>query len=202
MKLILLGPPAAGKGTQAQRISSHYAIPQLSTGDMLRAAVAAGTKIGKKVKPLMDAGKLVPDDIVVGVIADRIEAPDCAKGFILDGFPRTIGQAKALDKMLKSRKASLDIVIEIRVAESELFKRIESRIKEAGAAGARADDNPETLKKRITVYREQTAPLIPYYEKAKKLKVVDGMLSIDQVWAEIRAALDGLPAGKGPGKGR
>jgi adenylate kinase len=192
MKLILLGPPGAGKGTQAQRIASTYKIPQLSTGDMLRAAVAQGTKIGKRAKPLMDAGKLVPDDVVVGVIAERIEAADCKPGFILDGFPRTVGQAQELDKMLKKKKAGLDVVVEIRVNEDELFKRIETRAKEAGAGGARADDNAETLKKRIAVYREQTAPLIPYYEKTKTLKVVDGMASIDEVWTAIKGILDGV----------
>jgi len=189
MKLILLGPPGAGKGTQAQRIATSWHIPQLSTGDMLRAAVAQGTKIGKKAKPLMDAGKLVPDEVVVGAIADRIEAPDCAGGFILDGFPRTVGQAEALDQMLKKKKTALDVVIEIRVDEAELFNRIETRAKQAGADGVRADDNPETLKKRIAVYREQTAPLIPYYEKTKKLKVVDGMKPVDEVTAQIQAIL-------------
>jgi len=192
MKLILLGPPGAGKGTQAQRIAAHWKIPQLSTGDMLRAAVAKGTKVGKQAKPLMDAGKLVPDEVVVGVIAERIEAPDCKPGFILDGFPRTVAQAEALDAMLKKRKTPLDVVIEIRVDEAELFKRIETRAKDAGAGGVRADDNPETLKKRILVYKEQTAPLIPYYEKTKKLKVVDGMKSIDEVWAAIQAILNAV----------
>jgi adenylate kinase len=189
MKLILLGPPGAGKGTQAQRIASTFAIPQLSTGDMLRAAVAQGTKIGKKAGPLMEAGKLVPDDVVVGVIAERIEAPDCKNGFILDGFPRTVKQAEALDQMLRKKKTGLDVVIEIRVDEAELFNRIETRIKQAGAAGARADDNPETLKKRIAVYNEQTAPLIPYYQKTKKLKVVDGMKPVDAVWTQIETIL-------------
>jgi adenylate kinase len=189
MKLILLGPPGAGKGTQAQRIASTFAIPQLSTGDMLRAAVAQGTKIGKKAGPLMEAGKLVPDDVVVGVIAERIEAPDCKNGFILDGFPRTVKQAEALDQMLRKKKTGLDVVIEIRVNEAELFNRIETRIKQAGAAGARADDNPETLKKRIAVYNEQTAPLIPYYQKTKKLKVVDGMKPVDAVWTQIETIL-------------
>lgn len=195
MKLILLGPPGAGKGTQAQRISTAYGIPQLSTGDMLRAAVAQGTKVGKKAKPLMDAGKLVPDDIVVGAIADRIEAPDCKPGFILDGFPRNVAQAKALDEMLKKKKTALDVVIEIRVDEAELFNRIETRIKQAGEAGVRADDNPETLKKRIEVYREQTAPLIPYYQKTGKLKVVDGMQPVEAVWGQIQAILKGVERG-------
>ncbi len=195
MKLILLGPPGAGKGTQAQRISASFGIPQLSTGEMLRAAVAQGTKIGKKAKPLMDAGKLVPDDVVVAAIADRIEAPDCKPGFILDGFPRNLAQAKALDEMLRKKKTALDVVIEIRVDEDELFSRIETRNKEAGQAGARADDNPETLKKRIQVYHEQTAPLIPYYEKTRKLKVVDGMQPVDAVWSQIEGILEGVKRG-------
>lgn len=192
MKLILLGPPGAGKGTQAVRISAHYNLPQLSTGDMLRAAVAMGTAIGKKAKPLMEAGKLVPDEIVVGVIAERIEQPDCANGFILDGFPRTVAQAEALDKMLKQKKTKLDVVIEVRVDEQELYSRIETRAKEAGEDGKRADDNVETLKKRIEVYHAQTAPLIPYYEKTGKLKVVDGMKEIEEVWTAIRAILDAI----------
>ena len=192
MKLILLGPPGAGKGTQAVRISAHYNLPQLSTGDMLRAAVAMGTAIGKKAKPLMEAGKLGPDEIVVGVIAERIEQPDCANGFILDGFPRTVAQAEALDKMLKQKKTKLDVVIEVRVDEQELYSRIETRAKEAGEDGKRADDNVETLKKRIEVYHAQTAPLIPYYEKTGKLKVVDGMKEIEEVWTAIRAILDAI----------
>ena len=189
MKLILLGPPGAGKGTQAQRISAAYAIPQLSTGDMLRAAVANGTDVGRKAKPLMDAGKLVPDEIVVKVIAQRIEEPDCHNGFILDGFPRTVPQAKALDKMLKGKKLDLDVVLEIRVDEKELFRRIETRIAQTDPKDRRSDDNPETLKKRIKVYQDQTKPLIPYYEKTKKLKVVDGMKGIDEVWEAIKAIL-------------
>lgn len=192
MKLILLGPPAAGKGTQAARISSTYAIPQLSTGDMLRAAVAAGTKTGRKAKPLMDAGKLVPDDMVVGVIADRIEEPDCRNGFVLDGFPRTVAQAKALDRTLSAKGTGLDVVIEIRVDSKVLFDRIETRIAQTGEKNRRSDDDPEVLRKRIEVYEQQTAPLVPYYEKAGKLRVVDGMLSIDEVWAQIRSILEGL----------
>lgn len=192
MRLIILGPPGAGKGTQAVRLAEQLGVPQLSTGDMLRAAVAMGTAIGKKAKPLMEAGKLVPDEIVVGVIAERIEQPDCANGFILDGFPRTVAQAEALDKMLKQKKTKLDVVIEVRVDEQELYSRIETRAKEAGEDGKRADDNVETLKKRIEVYHAQTAPLIPYYEKTGKLKVVDGMKEIEEVWTAIRAILDAI----------
>ncbi len=189
MKLILLGPPGAGKGTQAQRISATYAIPQLSTGDMLRASVASGTEVGRKAKPLMDAGKLVPDDIVVKVIADRIEEPDCRGGFILDGFPRTVPQAKALDKMLEKKRLGLDVVVQIHVDSKELIRRIETRIAQTDPKDRRSDDNPETLKKRIKVYEEQTAPLIPYYKKTKKLQVVDGMKSIDEVWEAIKTIL-------------
>jgi len=159
---------------------------------MLRAAVAMGTTVGKKAKPLMDAGKLVPDEIVVGVIAERIEAPDCAIGFILDGFPRTVAQAESLDKMLVEKSTALDVVVEIRVDEQELYNRIETRAKEAGEKDKRADDNVETLKKRIEVYHAQTAPLIPYYEKTGKLKVVDGMKTIDEVWVDIQAILDNI----------
>jgi adenylate kinase len=190
-----LGPPGAGKGTQAKRIAERFAISQLSTGDMLRAAVAAGTPIGKKAKPIMDAGKLVPDKIVVGVVEERIEKPDCAKGFILDGFPRTLDQAKALDHMLRKKRAALDAVIEIRVDEAELFRRIETRVRQTGEAGRRSDDDPETLKKRIAVYKEQTAPLIPYYEKTGKLRVVDGMRSVEEVWQEILAVLSEIEGG-------
>lgn len=156
---------------------------------MLRAAVAAGTPIGKKAKPLMDAGKLVPDKMVVGVVEERIDKPDCARGFILDGFPRTLEQAKALDRMLRRKRTGLDAVIEIRVDEAELFKRIETRIRQMGEGARRSDDDPETLKKRIAVYKAQTAPLIPYYRKAGTLQVVDGMRSIDEVWKEIEAIL-------------
>jgi adenylate kinase len=197
LKLILLGPPGAGKGTQSRRIVERFSIPQLSTGDMLRAAVAQGTPVGRKAKPLMDAGKLVPDKIVVGVVAERIEQPDCAKGFVLDGFPRTLDQAKALDRMLRTKRTALDAVIEIRVDEAELFRRIETRIRQTGEAGRRSDDDPETLKKRIRVYNEQTAPLIPYYRKAGLLKVVDGMRSIDEVWKEIEAILNTIELGGG-----
>jgi adenylate kinase len=162
---------------------------------MLRAAVAAGTPIGKKAKPLMDAGKLVPDKMVVGVVEERIGKPDCAEGFILDGFPRTLDQAKALDRMLRRKRSALDAVIEIRVDEAELFKRIETRIRQSGAEARRSDDDPETLKARIAVYKAQTAPLIPYYRKAGNLHVVDGMRSIDEVWTEIEAILSEVEGG-------
>lgn len=196
MKLILLGPPGAGKGTQAQRISATFAIPQLSTGDMLRAAVANRTEVGRLAKPLMDDGKLVPDQIVVKVIEDRIQEPDCLNGFILDGFPRTVPQAKALDKMLESKGAPLDVVIEIHVDKKVLFQRIESRLAQTDPKDRRTDDNPEILKKRIKVYEEQTKPLIPYYKKTKKLEVVDGMKSIEEVWDTIKAILTKVKSGK------
>ena len=180
MILILLGPPGAGKGTQAQRIVETRGIPQLSTGDMLRAAIASGSELGAKVKGIMDRGDLVPDEVVVQIISERIDEADCARGFILDGFPRNVVQAEALDTMLKAKGMSLDVVIEIVVDEACLLERIETRIKE-NPGTVRADDTPETLKKRLGVYREQTAPLLPYYEGQGKLERVDGMKSIDVV---------------------
>jgi len=183
MNLIFLGPPGAGKGTQAGRVQEAHGLVQLSTGDMLRAAVAAGTEIGKQAKEIMERGDLVPDEVVVTIISDRIEQDDCKNGFILDGFPRTTGQAEALDKMLAEKGLKLNAVIEIRVDDSILVDRIRSRIAETG--GDRADDNEETLKKRLEVYHAQTAPLIPYYESQGKLLVVDGMKSIDDVTRDI-----------------
>jgi adenylate kinase len=190
MRLILLGPPGAGKGTQAQRLVSKYGIVQLSTGDMLRAAVAAGTPVGLKAKAIMDAGQLVPDDVVVAIIADRIDQADAKRGFVLDGFPRTVPQAGALDRLLAERKLALDAVIELRVDEGILIKRIETRVKEMTARGEklRADDNPEVLKGRLEAYRAQTAPLVDYYAGKGALKTVDGMAPIDSV----TAAIDGL----------
>ncbi|MEM8936454.1 MAG: adenylate kinase [Pseudomonadota bacterium] len=192
MILILLGPPGAGKGTQAEHIIDRCEIPQLSTGDMLRAAVSAGTPVGKKAKAIMDSGQLVSDDVVAAIVAERIEQPDCANGFLLDGFPRTLVQADMLDKMLVERGKALSAVIELRVDEGILVDRLKKRIEETG--GARSDDNEETFKERLKVYRDQTAPLIPYYEKQGKLKVVDGMGSIDEVAASIDAILDELRA--------
>ncbi len=187
MNLIFLGPPGAGKGTQAERVSAKQGIPQLSTGDMLRAAVANKTDIGNKAKSFMDAGELVPDAVVVGIIADRIAETDCAHGFILDGFPRNPAQAKALDDMLAERGFALDTVIELKVDEDILVDRIRKRAEETG--GARSDDNVETLKKRLAVYREQTEPLKPYYEARGKLRSIDGMATIDDVSAAIDAVL-------------
>lgn len=188
MIIILLGPPGAGKGTQCERLVEKYSIVQLSTGDMLRAAVSAGTEMGIKAKEVMDRGDLVSDEIVVGIISDRIEEADCANGFILDGFPRTVAQAEALDAMLAEKGLKLDYVIAMEVDEQVLFARIEKRATETG--GARSDDNAETLKKRLGVYREQTAPIIPYYKGKGVLKTVDGMQDIDNVTKSLYAILD------------
>lgn len=191
MKLILLGPPGAGKGTQAQRLVERHGLVQLSTGDMLRAAVKAGTPIGLKAKDVMARGELVSDAIVVGIIADRIAEPDCGKGFILDGFPRTVAQAEALDAMLAEKGMKLDAVIELKVDEGILVGRIEKRVAEMTARGepVRADDNAEALKKRLDAYREQTAPVSGYYASKDALKTVDGMAPIDDVTKAIAAHL-------------
>ena len=191
MRLVLLGPPGAGKGTQSARLVQKFGIPQLSTGDMLRAAVNAATPIGLKAKALMDAGALVPDEIVVGIVADRIEEPDAAHGFILDGFPRTVAQAEALDAMLHAKHMDLDAVIELKVDESVLLKRIEKRVEETLAAGGtvRADDNPAAFKTRLDAYRAQTAPVSAYYAKMGELQVIDGMAPIDEVSAAIDRVL-------------
>lgn len=187
MILMLLGPPGAGKGTQSQVISEKLGVPQLSTGDMLRAAVKAGTPVGLKAKQIMAEGSLVSDDIVIGIIADRISEPDCARGFILDGFPRTLAQADALDKLLKSKGRHLDCVIELKVDDSKLVERIETRARETIAAGGavRADDNAEALKTRLIAYYRETAPLLGYYYAHKLLKSVDGMAPIPDVARQI-----------------
>jgi adenylate kinase len=191
MRLILLGPPGAGKGTQAQRLVSKYGIVQLSTGDMLRAAVAAGTPVGQRAKAIMERGELVPDEVVVAIIADRIGQPDAANGFVLDGFPRTVPQAEALDRLLAERELDLDGVIELKVDEGILLQRVENRVREMTARGEalRSDDNPAVLKGRLAAYRAQTAPLAGYYMAKGQLKSVDGMAPIDAVTASIHAAL-------------
>lgn len=191
MRLILLGPPGAGKGTQAQRLVQRHGIVQLSTGDMLRAAVAAQTPTGLIAKDIMASGGLVPDEVVVSIIADRIEQDDAKNGFILDGFPRTVPQAEALDALLKKKKLKLDAVIELRVNESALLARVEKRVAEMLERGesVRADDTPEVLSKRLANYREQTEPLVHYYSDKRKLITIDGMMPIEEVTAEIERVL-------------
>jgi adenylate kinase len=197
MRLILLGPPGSGKGTQAQRLVQRYGIVQLSTGDMLRAAVAAQTPIGLKAKDIMAAGHLVPDEVVIGIIKDRIEQPDAANGFILDGFPRTVPQAEALDDLLTRERMNLDVVIELKVNEGVLLERVERRAAETRARGeeVRADDTPEVLTRRLSNFREQTEPLIHYYSDRRKLATLDGMMSIEEVTDEIAKILTALGAG-------
>ncbi len=191
MRLILLGPPGAGKGTQAARLVEKHGIPQLSTGDMLRAAVKAATPVGIQAKTVMESGGLVSDEIVVGIIADRLDEADATAGFILDGFPRTVAQAQALDSMLADKKMGLDAIIELKVDESALLARIVNRARETVAAGGvvRSDDNPEAFKKRLDAYREQTAPVSAYYASRGVLKTLDGMAPIDEVTKSLDAAL-------------
>jgi adenylate kinase len=216
MKLILLGPPGAGKGTQAKRLEESRGLKQLSTGDMLRAAGDSGSELGQKAKRLMDAGKLVPDDVMIGMIDERLNEPDTANGFILDGFPRTVPQAEALDRMLAHRGEKLDAVIEMTVDDEALIERIARRFscakcgavyndklrppKQAGVCDVcgstefkrRPDDNPETVKTRLKEYHQQTAPILPYYRKKGLLKQVDGMAGPDQVARQIEALLADL----------
>jgi adenylate kinase len=196
MRLILLGPPGSGKGTQAQRLVLRYGIAQLSTGEMLRAAVAAGTPVGLKAKDIMASGGLVPDDIVIGIISDRLDQPDAAKGFILDGFPRTVPQAQALDELLKKKHMKLDAVVELRVNESALLERVERRAAETRARGeeVRIDDTSEVLITRLASYRQLTEPLIHYYSERRKLLTVDGMMTIEHVTREINRILAAIGA--------
>lgn len=196
MRLILLGPPGAGKGTQAQRLVHKYNIVQLSTGEMLRAAVAAETPIGLQAKDIMASGALVPDEIVVGIISDRLDQPDMKNGFILDGFPRTVPQAAALDELLKKKHIKLDAVVELRVNESALLNRVETRVAEMRARGeeVRIDDTPEVLSKRLASYRTLTEPLIHYYSERRKLLTVDGMMTIEHVTREINRILSAIGA--------
>ena len=196
MRLILLGPPGAGKGTQAQRLVQKYHIVQLSTGEMLRAAVAAQTPVGLQAKDIMASGSLVPDEIVIGIISDRLDQPDMKNGFILDGFPRTVPQAAALDELLKRKHIRLDAVIELRVNESALLDRVETRVAEMRARGeeVRIDDTPEVLSKRLASYRSLTEPLIHYYSERRKLLTVDGMMTIEHVTREINRILSAIGA--------
>ncbi len=199
MRLILLGPPAAGKGTQALRLVAKYGLVPLSTGEMLRAAGKAGTPVGRETREIMARGGLVPDDVVVGIVAQRLAAPDARKGFILDGFPRTVPQAVALDRLLATRGLALDAVIELRVDEDALIRRIETRVAEMKERGEalREDDNPEVLRKRLAAYHQQTAPLIAYYRRKGVLRSVDGMAAIP----DVAAAIDKLlPSGPSAGR--
>jgi adenylate kinase len=191
-----LGPPGAGKGTQAQRLVHKYGIVQLSTGEMLRAAVAAQTPVGLQAKDIMASGSLVPDEIVIGIISDRLDQPDMKNGFILDGFPRTVPQAEALDELLKKKHIKLDAVVELRVNESALLNRVETRVAEMRARGeeVRIDDTPEVLSKRLASYRSMTEPLIHYYSERRKLATVDGMMTIEQVTREINRILAAVGA--------
>lgn len=191
MRIVFLGPPGAGKGTQAARLMQRHGIPQLSTGDMLRAAVKAGTPVGLKAKAVMEAGGLVSDAVVVGIVAERFMEPDAAKGFILDGFPRTVAQAEALDMALEHRGLKLDAVLELEVDPAALVSRIEKRAAETVAAGGtvRPDDKPEVLAKRLETYQEQTAPVSAYYSDSGRLKRIDGMAPIDAVAQAIDEAL-------------
>jgi adenylate kinase len=205
MRLILLGPPGAGKGTQAQRLVQRHGIVQLSTGEMLRAAVAAQTPVGLKAEDIIASGGLVPDEMVIGIISDRLDQPDMANGFILDGFPRTVPQAIALDELLKKKHIRLDAVVELRVNESALLQRVESRVAEMRARGeeVRIDDTPEVLSKRLASYRSLTEPLIHYYSERRKLLTVDGMMTIEHVSREINRILTAIGAGEAkaaPGK--
>ncbi|MCP5410820.1 MAG: adenylate kinase [Alphaproteobacteria bacterium] len=192
MNLVLFGPPGAGKGTQAKILKDARGLPQLSTGDMLRAAIAAGTPLGVRCKALLDKGELVPDEVVIDIIGQRYDEPDCTGGAVFDGFPRTIPQAEALDAMLAARGRKIDLVLELKVEDEVLLSRVEARIKAGGVL--RSDDTPETLKHRLGVYYKNTAPLIDFYRRQGKLKTVDGMAPVESVTSQIAAVLDTVPA--------
>jgi adenylate kinase len=188
VRLILIGPPGAGKGTQAKALIDAYGIPQLSTGDILRTAIAQKTPMGLAAKEIMDRGDLVSDEVVNGIVSERLDQPDCRAGFILDGFPRTIPQAEALEQMLQQKGMALDAVVEMTADSDELVRRIVNRAKESGTA--RGDDNVEVVRKRLDVYREQTAPLVDYYRGKGLLKTVDGMQPVEDVTKAIKAAVE------------
>jgi adenylate kinase len=192
VNLVLFGPPGAGKGTQSKILTQNRGLPQLSTGDMLRAAIEAGTPLGLACKALMAKGELVPDETVVRIIAERYDQPDCTNGAVFDGFPRTIPQAEALDRMLAERGKKIDLVLELKVDDAVLLGRVEARIKAGGIL--RSDDTPETLAHRLGVYYKNTAPLIGFYRRQGKLRTVDGMAPVEAVTAEIATVLDGVPA--------
>lgn len=197
MRLIVFGPPGAGKGTQAQRLAERHSIPQLSTGDMLRAAVTEGTETGRRVDAIMDRGELVPDDVVNQMVSDRIDQEDWRKGFILDGFPRTVAQAESLTAMLEQRGVRLDAVIELKVDETSLVERMEKRVADTLAAGgtARSDDNRDTFVRRLDAYRNKTEPLLDYYRRRRELITVNGMQGIEDVAREIEEVLTQLSSG-------
>ncbi|MBN1589281.1 MAG: adenylate kinase [Pirellulales bacterium] len=184
MQIVFIGPPGAGKGTQAERLIKKYNLAHLSTGDMLRAARDAQTEVGKKADQYMSQGQLVPDDIIVAIIGERLAEPDCQKGYLLDGFPRTIAQAEALDALLSRQNTSLDAVLELRVPEEELFNRLAGR--------GRADDKPDVIRQRLVAYREQTEPLLDYYEKKKVLKSIDGLGTVDDIFNRVVETLADL----------